>query len=71
MQRALLLVPQEFRAAIVLHDVHDLAYEDVAEILGVPIGTVKSRIHRGRIALAKALGERPGAGRPSEERSIP
>ena len=70
-QRALLQVPQEFRAAIVLHDVHDLAYEDVAEILGVPIGTVKSRIHRGRVALAKALGERPGADRPSEERSIP
>jgi RNA polymerase sigma-70 factor (ECF subfamily) len=70
-QRALLLVPQEFRVAIVLHDVQDLAYEDVAEILGVPIGTVKSRIHRGRIALAKALGERPAADRPSEEKSIP
>src|SRR5437879_407964 len=51
-QRALLHVPQEFRAALVLHDVQDLAYEDVAEILGVPIGTVQSRTHRGRVALA-------------------
>jgi len=70
-QRALLQVPLEFRAPIVLHDIHDLAYEEVGEILGIPIGTVKSRIHRGRLALAKALGERPGADRPSEERSIP
>ena len=75
-QRALLQVPQEFRAALVLHDVQDLAYEDVAEILGVPVGTVKSRIHRGRVALAKALGERPGRERPgvggaSQERTIP
>ena len=70
-QRALLHVPQEFRAALVLHDVQDLAYEDVAGILGVPIGTVKSRIHRGRVALAKALGERRGTDRPSEQKSIP
>jgi RNA polymerase sigma-70 factor (ECF subfamily) len=70
-QRALLLVPEEFRAALVLHDVQDLPYEEVAEILGVPVGTVKSRIHRGRVALARALGERPGASRPSEKRTTP
>jgi RNA polymerase sigma-70 factor (ECF subfamily) len=70
-QRALLQVPQEFRAALVLHDVQDLPYEDVAEILDVPVGTVKSRIHRGRVALARALGERPAASRPSEETTTP
>jgi RNA polymerase sigma-70 factor (ECF subfamily) len=72
-QRALLKVPYEFRAALVLHDIQDLAYENVAEILGVPVGTVKSRIHRGRVALAKQLrgsrGERPDVTRPSEERT--
>jgi len=61
-QRALLQVPQEFRAVLVLHDVHDLAYEDIAETLGIPVGTVKSRLHRGRVALAELLGE-SGRGR--------
>src|SRR5439155_14348570 len=54
-QRALVQVPQEFRAVLILHDVQDLAYEDIAEALGVPVGTVKSRLHRGRVALAKLL----------------
>jgi RNA polymerase sigma-70 factor (ECF subfamily) len=59
-QRALLLVPQEYRAVLVLHDIQGVPYEDVAETLGVPIGTVKSRLHRGRVALARALrGEQP------------
>jgi RNA polymerase sigma-70 factor, ECF subfamily len=57
-QRALARVPDDFRAALILHDVQDLPYEEVAEALGVPVGTVKSRIHRGRVALARALGER-------------
>ena len=61
-QRALLRVPQEFRAVLVLHDVHDLAYGDIAETLGIPVGTVKSRLHRGRVALATELGE-AGRGR--------
>jgi RNA polymerase sigma-70 factor (ECF subfamily) len=61
-QRALMKVPQEFRAVLVMHDVHDMAYEDVAESLGIPVGTVKSRLHRGRVALAEHLGE-PERGR--------
>jgi RNA polymerase sigma-70 factor, ECF subfamily len=65
-QRALVQVPREFRAVLVLHDIQDLGYEDVAEILGVPVGTVKSRLHRGRIALARLLGERSGPPPPSE-----
>ena len=67
-QRALGFVPEEFRTPLVLHDVQDLPYDEIAEILGVPLGTVKSRIHRGRVALATALwGEQTTAGRPSEE----
>lgn len=54
-QRALLEVPVEFRAALVLHDVHQLPYEEVAKILGVPVGTVKSRLHRGRVFLGRIL----------------
>jgi RNA polymerase sigma-70 factor (ECF subfamily) len=59
-QRALLEVPQEFRAVLILHDVQDLQLQDIAEALGVPVGTVKSRLHRGRVALGRALGVVPG-----------
>jgi len=66
-RRALLQVPEDFRAVLVLCDVQDLSYEDAAAALGVPVGTVKSRLHRGRVALGRLLGgERPGASRPSE-----
>lgn len=47
-----------FRAAVVLRDVEDLSYEEIAEILGVSLGTVKSRILRGREALRKGLTSR-------------
>ena len=56
---ALALVPDEFRVVLVLADVEDLPYEQIAKILDVPVGTVKSRVHRGRIALAKAMGLHP------------
>ena len=59
---ALAQVPEDFRVAIVLADVHDLPYDEIAKVLDLPVGTVKSRVHRGRIALAKALG----IGAPSE-----
>jgi RNA polymerase sigma-70 factor (ECF subfamily) len=67
-QRALIRVPQEFRAVLVLHDVHDLSYDDIAETLGIPVGTVKSRLHRGRVALAELLGE-SGRGRGGHGRA--
>lgn len=54
---ALATLPPEFRAAVVLRDLCDLDYAEVAEVLGVPPGTVRSRIARGRAALATALGE--------------
>lgn len=66
-RRALLAVPEEFRAVLILCDVQDLSYEDAAAALGVPIGTVKSRLHRGRVALGRLLaGERGDPARPSE-----
>jgi RNA polymerase sigma-70 factor (ECF subfamily) len=54
--RALRAIPEEFRVALVLADLQDLAYDEVARILDIPIGTVKSRVHRGRVALARAMG---------------
>jgi RNA polymerase sigma-70 factor, ECF subfamily len=53
---ALAQLPLDFRAAVVLRDLCDLDYAQVADVLGIPPGTVRSRIARGRAALAVALG---------------
>jgi RNA polymerase sigma-70 factor (ECF subfamily) len=53
--RALRALPPEFRAAVVLVDIEGLPYEDVAQILHCPIGTIRSRLHRGRLALREWL----------------
>ena len=50
----------ETRMAVILRDIQGKAYEEVAEILDLPLGTVKSRINRGRLQLAMALKERKG-----------
>ena len=55
-ERALREVPEDFRAVLILADVHDLPYEEIAQILEIPIGTVKSRAFRGRVVLARAMG---------------
>ena len=66
-QRALLGVPEEFRSVLVMHDALDMGYDEIAEALGIPTGTVKSRLHRGRVALARLLpGERSEHPQPSE-----
>ena len=70
-RRALLLVPQEFRAVIVMHDLQDMGYDQIAEALDVPIGTVKSRLHRGRIALGEALSGEPAGPTAPVEAGIP
>ena len=57
---ALDALPEDFRVAVVLRDVADLDYGEIAEAVGVPVGTVKSRIARGRSQLAAALGNRSG-----------
>jgi RNA polymerase sigma-70 factor (ECF subfamily) len=54
---ALARVEPEFRAAVILKDVEDLDYATIAEILHVPVGTVKSRIFRGRALLREMLLE--------------
>ncbi len=56
-QAALEALPDGFRTAVLLADVEGFSYKEIAEIMGVPIGTVMSRLHRGRKALQKALFE--------------
>jgi RNA polymerase sigma-70 factor (ECF subfamily) len=50
-------LPEAFRTAVVLRDVEDLSYDEIATALEVPIGTVMSRIHRGRALIRAALRE--------------
>jgi RNA polymerase sigma factor (sigma-70 family) len=54
-QAAILGLPAEYRAAVVLCDVVGLPYDEISTALDVPVGTVRSRIHRGRALLRKAL----------------
>jgi len=54
-QKALLDLPIDFREAVVLCDVVGLSYEEIAQACAVPIGTVRSRIHRGRKMLKESL----------------
>jgi RNA polymerase sigma-70 factor (ECF subfamily) len=61
-QTALTQVPDEFRVAVVLCDLYRVPYADAAQILEVPVGTVKSRVFRGRLALADQLGDPPAPG---------
>jgi RNA polymerase sigma-70 factor (ECF subfamily) len=54
-QAALRRLPEDFRAAVVLCDVVGLSYQEIGESLDIPVGTVRSRIHRGRAMLRKML----------------
>ena len=56
-KRAIDSLPIEYKEAILLSDVEELSYNDIAEITNVPIGTVKSRLNRGRKLLQKSLWE--------------
>jgi RNA polymerase sigma-70 factor (ECF subfamily) len=53
--RALDALPAEFKLAVILCDVEEFSYEEIAEIMGCPIGTVMSRLHRGRKLLQRSL----------------
>lgn len=55
LRRAIRNLPEEFRHAVVLRDLEGLSYDDIARVLCVPIGTVRSRIARGRAALVEEL----------------
>jgi RNA polymerase sigma-70 factor (ECF subfamily) len=59
-QKALAQVSPELREAVILRDLEDMDYKDIAAALGVPVGTVKSRISRGRSELARLLQHKEG-----------
>ncbi|MEI2712367.1 MAG: RNA polymerase sigma factor SigE [Nocardioides sp.] len=61
-ESALAALPPDFRAAVVLCDIEGLTYEEIADVLGVKMGTVRSRIHRGRSMLREALAHRAPTG---------
>lgn len=56
-QRAIESLPEEFRVVSLLYFLNDFSYEEIADAAGIPIGTVRSRLHRGRKLLQKALWE--------------
>nr|WP_216593711.1 RNA polymerase sigma factor SigE [Arsenicicoccus sp. oral taxon 190] len=70
-QRALDALKPEFRAAVVLCDIEGLTYEEVADVLGIKLGTVRSRIHRGRSQLRTALAHRDPAARRASTTPAP
>ena len=59
-QAALDALPAEFRLVLILADVEEFSYEEVAEMMGTPIGTVRSRLHRARTMMRQALGDKKG-----------
>ncbi len=65
-QAALDSLPPDFRVAVVLCDLEQLSYEEIAATLGIKVGTVRSRIHRGRVLLREALAHRAPGVRPAE-----
>ena len=52
---ALALLPEKFKSIIILRDIEDMPYEEIAEALNIPIGTVRSRLHRARAVLFSRL----------------
>jgi RNA polymerase sigma-70 factor (ECF subfamily) len=61
-------VDEEFRHLVILRDVEDLSYEEIADVTGLPRGTVKSRIHRGRAQLRAKVEKMLGTRLPTSER---
>ena len=71
LQQALEKLSPDMREAVILRDLQDLDYLEIAQILGVPEGTVKSRINRGRLELARALKRMEGVKGPARGGSEP
>jgi RNA polymerase sigma-70 factor (ECF subfamily) len=53
LQKSLARLPVTYRSAIALCDIEGLSYEEIAKVMDVPVGTVRSRIHQGRLLLKK------------------
>jgi len=64
LQHALASLPEQFRRVVLLFDVEGFSYKEIAQIVGVPVGTVTSRLHRGRDALRKRMDRRADSRRP-------
>jgi RNA polymerase sigma-70 factor (ECF subfamily) len=58
LQAALLEIPQPYREVVVLCDLLEMSYAETAATLGIPLGTVRSRLHRGHVALLHLLSRR-------------
>jgi RNA polymerase sigma-70 factor, ECF subfamily len=61
-RQAILSLPEHYREAVVLCDLNEMSYEDTASVLGCSVGTVRSRLHRGRSLLVQKLGVKVEAG---------
>jgi RNA polymerase sigma-70 factor (ECF subfamily) len=70
-EAALDALPPDFRVAVVLCDLEQLSYEEIAATLNIKVGTVRSRIHRGRVMLREALAHRAPGVRPVEPGGAP
>ncbi len=70
LQRGLNQLSPDLREAVILRDLHDLDYQEIALVLGVPEGTVKSRINRGRLELARVLKRMEGMKGPAPAGSL-
>jgi RNA polymerase sigma-70 factor (ECF subfamily) len=57
LQRSLTRLPTMYRSAITLCDIEGLSYDEIAKVMAVPVGTVRSRIHQGRVLLRQAYEE--------------
>lgn len=69
---AIAALPEKFKSVVVLRDIEDLPYEEIAEALDIPIGTVRSRLHRARAILFDRLkGYAQGRGYDVQERIMP
>jgi RNA polymerase sigma-70 factor, ECF subfamily len=66
-EAALQSLPPDFKAAVVMSDVEGLSYKEIADVMGTPIGTVMSRLYRGRRLMRKRLSKSLGLEEPGEE----
>ena len=67
LQAALTKLSPDMREAVILRDLQDLDYQEIAQVLGIAEGTVKSRINRGRLELARVLKRMKGRGAEGQE----